>query len=347
MAEDLETLARGFAGSQFRSSPLYQVLSNVVASDRELLELIADRRAGQQPTGLFFAAVQYLLLAGVDHELKEFYPSVVRQPRDPSTAGPVLQSFCRGHHDELAAILRTRLVQRNVVRRAAAVRLALWVIGREIDSPVHLVEIGASAGVHLRADRYRYAVAGKRSGPTTSPVVIDVDWLDDFAPPDLDDLPAVATATGVDLDPVDVANERDRLWLRALIWPENDDEAELLTAALGVVAADPPVVVAGDAIDVCPDLAEQLPAGEARLAFHFATRIHVPEDRLARFDAALDSLGSTGPLYHLWAEGHRHDPRIADFSPVLALQRPGAQEPSHLAAVDGYGRWIRPLDLPS
>jgi len=73
-----EPLAEHFAEGQsiFVTSPLYRSLCRTVAQDRPLLELLAQRRAGQQASYLFFGAVHYLLLGGAQHPLGAYYPSV-------------------------------------------------------------------------------------------------------------------------------------------------------------------------------------------------------------------------------------------------------------------------------
>jgi hypothetical protein len=169
MSPDIEALAEHFAGSPatFTTSALYRSLCPVVADDPATLELLTHRRTGQQASFLFFGVVHHLLLDGALHPLRDFYPSVVgAAARDPAGAGPVLIDFCRQYRDELATLIRTRLVQTNVVRRAVALRYALWAVGRHCAEPVHLVEVGASAGLLLLVDRYRYVVGDGVRGST-------------------------------------------------------------------------------------------------------------------------------------------------------------------------------------
>ena len=52
--------------SEFASSPLYRALSRTVAAEDGLLDLASRGRHGQYPTFLFFGAVHYLLLSGVE-----------------------------------------------------------------------------------------------------------------------------------------------------------------------------------------------------------------------------------------------------------------------------------------
>lgn len=348
-SRELEQLAEHFRDSPaiFAASPLYQALCPVVAEDEYVLGLLARRHRGQQASYLLFGAVHYLLLSGASHRLREFYPSLTGgQAANPAAAGPALLDFCRTHSDELAELIRTRLVQTNVVRRASGLRAVLHAVRRQCDRPVHLVEIGASAGVHLCFDRYTYVIGGRAFGPTGSPVTILTQWRGSGPPPDFGDLPPIASRTGVDLHPVDAADPAERLWLRALVWPENQPEADLLAAALASVAADPPRIIAGDAVDVCAALGESLPPGEPRVVFHSATRMHVPAQRRAAFDAAIDSIGNGGPLFHGWQEPpsapHAGTPTDG-LLPALYLHGPAGGPPVPLYLIEGHLDWMGPL----
>jgi hypothetical protein len=333
---DLAVVAQRFEETpKHISSPLYQSLARTVAGNSDLLRLAARGRPGQVPTFLFFGAVHALLLAGARHDLTRFYPSIAGENAlPPDEAGPALVDFCAAFEDKLAALIETRLVQTNVVKRSLALRLGMAAIHRCVTSPVHLIEVGASAGILLRFDRYGYRLGGRQFGNPDSPVQIAAEWRGDSVVPDLDALPSLASVTGIDLHPLDVRDADDRHWLEALVWPEKRHEAELLHNALDVVAEDPPAIRAGDAIEVCPALEAELPPGEPRVVFHAVTRLHVPTDRLGAFDAAIASLGKNAPLYWLSFEG-QGELDLRDPSGVLA----------HLARVEGHLAWIQPLDL--
>ena len=331
---DRAALAARFAGAtEFTTSPLYRALGPVVAADDHLLDLAAQAPPGVQPTFLLLGAVHRLLLGGVDHELAAWYPSVVgAAARSPEGAGPALRSFGREHAEEIAELVATRLVQTNVVARALALQLGLALVGRQTGGPVHLVEAGASAGVHLRVDRYAYQLGHARGGDPASTVRVRAAWrgADRDAAPPLDGAPPLASATGIDLHPLDATDPEDRAWLTALVWPENHHERLLLDAALAVVAADPPLLLSGDAVDWCPAVGVQLPTGETRVAFHVATRMHVPEHRRPAFDAAVDALGATGPLF------------LVTMEPPFLTVRDPAGVVHRLARVDGHVTWAAP-----
>jgi hypothetical protein len=328
----------------FAASPLYHALCPVVADDKPTLELMRRRRSGQQPSFLLFGAVQYLLLSGVEHDLRQFYPSIVGTPaRPPASAGPVFLDFCRRYGQQLEELARARLVQSNVVRRALALRFALAALRGVVDGPVHLVEVGASAGFHLHVDRYGYRLGGRVFGLPDARLTIESEWRGD-SPPDLSYVPEIASRTGVDLNPIDVLDPDQRRWLQALVWPEDRSAARLLDAAVEQAVAEPVRMIRGDAVDVCPDLGRQLPPGETRLVFHAATRMHVPAERRAAFDKAIDTIGDSGPLYHLWLEpaSAPHHGASAEEG-CLAWHPPGSGRPVNLVRVDGHLRWMAPL----
>ncbi|MHB1446871.1 MAG: DUF2332 domain-containing protein [Acidimicrobiales bacterium] len=344
--DEIDALAGRFQWGplEFDSSPLYQALSPLVADDRSLLELLMSRTPGQQPTNLFFGAVHYLVLSHPEEPLAAYFASVDGdQAQDPALAGPDFLDFCSSHREQLADLIRTRLVQTNVVKRSAALRLALALLRREFDA-IHLIEVGSSAGIHLRNDRYGYRIGGLSFGPAETGLTIETEWRSGTPPPDLDNCPDIVTTTGVDLHPIDIRSAADRAWLRALVWPENADEAAQLDAALQVVALNPPRMLEGDAIELCAGLDHQVPAGEPRVVFHAATRAHVPQGRRAQFDESLDQLGQSGPLAVISIEGARTgEPQVPDgLGHLLTIRRPG-HEPHYVAHVEGHGDWIAPI----
>jgi hypothetical protein len=356
---DREQVRRAFGHPvEFTTSPLYRELSRTVAASDQLLDLACQGRPGQYPTFLFFGAVHRLLLGGAHHPLAGYYPSVAGDAALPAAeAGPALESFGRAYAAELAETIRTRLVQTSVVQRTLGLRIGLSAIAaaaREpLAGPLHVIEVGASAGLNLRFDRYGYRLSGDRYGPAgrqygdpDSPVQLAAEVYGPVPLPDLDRMPAIGRVQGVDLNPVDATDPDAREWLEALVWPENHAQRELLGRALAAVAADPPPIWAGDAIDVLPEVAAGLPAGEPRLVFHAATRIHVARERRAAFDAAILATGATGPLWRLSAEGApQPDPRPSPtrYGAALLLRDP-AGDTRTVAVVDGHLRWIETLD---
>jgi hypothetical protein len=343
---DRETLRRRFAGGDawFETSPLYRVLSRTVAGDEDLLDLAAQVRPGQQPANMLMAAVHLIVLNNPGLPFARFFASVRGDDAEPPQgAGVEFGAFCAEHRGAITQILRERLVQTNAPGRGVAVRLAMHEITHRIPGPVTLVEIGPSAGIQLRFDRWAVHTAGRRFGPADTPLTLRPQWRADDPPPDLDDIVPVRDRLGIDLHPVDATDPEQRMWLQALVWPEHRDRFAELATALDIVAAEPPTILQGDAIEMLPRLdAERLPDDIPLVVFHAMVRVHVPADRRAAFDAVIGALGARRRLLHVSLEIPPRGSAYDRSAPLLAL-RDSEGVDRDLARVEGHGRWIQPL----
>ena len=334
-----------FSAATFPSSPLYRRLCSVIAESDFLLDLVERRLPGQDPPFLLFGAVHYLLLSGVNHDLGNYYASIHCRPLPAGRrAGAVFTDFCVQHEIELRSLIATKLVQTNVVNRATALLYVLWAVGRQTREPVHLIDVGTSAGAHLAFDRYRYEIGGQVFGEPTSLVRLTSEWRSRHRVPNLDERANVITRTGIDLNPFDASDASQRLWLRALVWPEDSAKAEVLSAALAVIAEAPPKIIRGDATDIVPALGDDYPPGDAVVVFHAAVRMHLDPVAAAAFDSALDSLASRGPLFHASLEPAMATHHSLAEKPPGGLQMHGPVDamPVQLAETEGHLAWIRP-----
>jgi hypothetical protein len=284
--------------------------------------------------------VHLLVLEDPSLPFARFFPSVRGGAAEaPEAAAAELGAFCAEHREAITQILHTRLVQTNEPGRGVAVRLAMHEVARRVAGPVTFLEVGASAGIQLRFDRWAVETDGRRFGPADAPLTLRPEWRGDEPPPDLDRIPPIGDRIGIDLDPVDATDPDQRLWLQALIWPEHRDRIAELAAALDAVAADPPTILRGDALELLPRLdAERLPDDVPLVVFHSMVRVHVPADRRDAFDAAITALGRRRRLLHVSLElspSHRD-------APLLALGDSQGEQ-RDLAVVEGHGRWIQPL----
>ena len=93
------------------ASPLYAELGFGVARDPELLRLAAETRPNQPAPNMLFAAVQYLLLGGEQHELREHYPILRAGAKPRGRMFPKFRDFCLAHRDAIVPLLKTRRTQ--------------------------------------------------------------------------------------------------------------------------------------------------------------------------------------------------------------------------------------------
>ena len=343
---DRERVRRRFAigDAWFGGAPLYQALARVVAQNDTLLDLAARTRPGQQPPNMLFGAVHLIVLRNPELPFARFFASVRGDDAEPPTgAGAEFPAFCAEHRETIAETLRTRLVQTNAPGRGVSVRLAMAEVARRTDGPVTFVEVGPSAGIQLRFDRWAIKTGGRRFGPTDAPLTLTPQWRGPTLPPDLDALPAIEERLGIDLHPVDARDPQERLWQKALVWPDHRDRFEALQTALDAVAADPPEILAGDAVELLPRLdAERLRDDIPLVVFHAMVRIHVPAERTAAFDAAIDSLSARRRLLHVSLEIAPSGSPYPRDGHLLRLEDSAGPDVD-LALAEGHGRWIAPL----
>lgn len=336
---DLDALAQIFAVFGEREcrgySPLYARLCEGIAADRALLALAAETRSFPVPN-VFLGAVHYLLLGGVDHPLAAFYPSVAGEPAagDPV---PAFRDFCATHADRLRPQLHTRLTQTNEVRRCACLLPVFAVIAaRSGAAPFALVEIGASLGLNLYWDRYRYTYgSGETFGPPDAPLHLTCASRGDPLPPLPETLPAVTSRVGLDLNPIDVRDADAVAWVRALIWPEHAERAARFQAAVHLVRRDPPRMVAGDAAETLGPVLEAIPADRTACVYHTYTANQFPEKTRRQLHRVLDAAGRTRPVYRTSIEGFGTYPTLR-----LRTYAAGAVTDERLAACQPHGEWI-------
>lgn len=251
--DDLAALWRWFADTQFRDeSPIYDRIARAVADDRETLELLR-----QAPPPAHFpltplAAARYLLLGGIDHPLGEVCRGESRA--DP---GPLFLEFCGSHRAALLEVLETRRVQTNDCGRGALIGPGLTWIASSQPGPFALVDVGASAGINLLCDRYRFEYPGfGATGPVDSPVRVTCE-VRGGTPPLASSLPDLAHRVGIDLDPIDLSDPSDARWLLACVWPDSA-RVPRVEAAVRLAQQDPPRLIEGRANDVLPSMLRDL-----------------------------------------------------------------------------------------
>jgi hypothetical protein len=364
-AERLDELAQSFQlFGEFECagySPLYERLSEIIVGDRDVLEL-ASRAASRPIPNLFFGALHYLLISGVEGELSSYYPSVSSTPRSfaDTALADALHDYCRQHSDEITAVLRTRRVQTNEVRRSVFLMLGLAAVQRRDPSrPLALVEVGAAAGLNLLFDHYTYAFGkrevGARKGARSLRLECESRGAVPLPVPDA--MPEVADRVGMDLNPIDLSLPDDRLWLRALVWPEHRERAERLERAMEIAAAEPPEVMGGDAMDLLPHAIHAMPKDATICVFHSATLNQMRSETRARFATRLQELSRERDLVWISAEGNGvvhaapRPPSAGAGTPtffVLGLVTYGkrAWKERMLALGDAHGRWVEWLEKP-
>jgi hypothetical protein len=325
-------------------SPLYEVFGNAVAGDDEVLALAAECREGQPPPNVLFAAVHALLRHYPGHPLAEYYASLGGARAADETAGNLLREFCLAHRDELLPVIRTRLTQTNEVRRSAVLLPAFATVARETGRPLALIEIGPSAGLNLLFDRYQYHYGDLRIGDPACAVVLDCEprgALRDLA------IPRVVSRCGIDINPLDVRDQEDVEWLRALLWPEHLDRLALLNAAIDVARKAPPRLLRGDVLELLAPEVDSAPADATVCLFATFVLNQFPRDVLVRFGQLLVALSRRREL-RLIVMGFSEfieagTPLTGDVAVWHLRLSGGTGDYRLLARANPHGRWLEPM----
>ncbi len=258
-----------------------------------LLELASAAQSRPVPN-LLFGAVQYLLLRGIPHPLAAFYPGLSDAPlelrqHDPV---PVFRAFCLEHAEAIATLLATRRVQTNEIRRCACLLPAFTLVAQR-DGPLAIVEIGASAGLNLLWDRYSYHYGEQQCGDPASSVQLRCELRGPRRPPLPLRIPEIVYRVGLDLNPIDVRDDAQTLWLRALIWPEQRDRAAYLKQAIALAQTAPPLIRAGDAVALLPAVFAEVPPEATLCLYHSFVLNQFSQAAREQFYQLLDRYAAT------------------------------------------------------
>lgn len=297
-------------------SDLYAAWARRVADDPALCAMLARVRPQRRQPPLVFAVAR-LLGAPETDDLDAW------------------AAWMLGHADELVDETRRRSLQTNEPQRCAVLLPAL----SRIDGPIALLEVGASGGLCLFPDRYSYRYTHDDGrvlalDPTggASTVVLECRVRGERMPRVR--VPEVVWRAGIDLNPLDPRDPETKRWLTALVWPGESGRTARIEAAVDIAAAEPPLLVAGDAADALRTLAEAAPSGVTLVVTTPGVLAHIPAANRTR---VIETARSSGRWITLDAPGLHTgwNGSVDGIRDGFALALDG----DVLAAVDPLGHW--------
>jgi hypothetical protein len=320
-------------------SPLYERLALGMREDDKLRTIAAQVKPGQPQANIILAAVHHMLLGGTDHPLADHYKSVRPNAAPKGDPCPLFRDFCLAHERELAPMILARVTNTNEVARSSTLYPAFDAVARETNAPLHLVEIGPSAGLNLNWDRYRYTYRLGDDSVTRGPAHAHLRLEAQMRGARLPDLGTqfaqVASRVGLELNPVDLQNAEDRLWLKALIWPELTLRFARMEAAVATALAHPQRIVAGDGLELLPGVVKALPANGAAVVYHSHVTYQFSDAMRARLNAIIEELSSARPIYRVsieWDGG--------DYPVNIGRYENGRCDKRTIALCDPHGAWL-------
>jgi hypothetical protein len=229
--------------------------------------------------------------------------------------------------------------QTNEVARSSTILLGCLVVASLHRRPIEALEIGASAGLNLGFDRYRYDLGSGHWGDPSSPVRLGPCWEGD-APP-LEAPLSIAARAGCDVAPLDPADRRDRERLLSYIWPDQMQRLARIEAALDLAAASPWRVERSDAADWLERRLETpQPTGRTRVLFHSIMWQYMPKGTQERVARAIERAGVAASTAAQFAWLRLEPDGLPDGAAISLDLWPGGRR-MVLGRGDFHGQWIR------
>jgi hypothetical protein len=302
---------RTFAAEARGRSPRYEELALAVARDVRVLDFLAALPTAKRQPNLLFAAARYVL----------------GEPPDLAA----LHALLGDRAGELAGVMQARRTQTNEPARCATLLPAL----AQLPPPLALVEVGASAGLTLLADKYSYDYDGHEVAGT-DPHAPVLACQPRGAVPLPARVPEVVWRAGLDLNPLDVTSDDDVRWLQCLVWPGETGRQERLRAAIETARRDPPPLYRGDLLTDLPELISRAPRAATVVVYHSAVLGYVRRADRARFAGTVRELGAA------WLSNEGAGVLPATGTPVrdvhgFILVKDGTEP---IAVTDSHGTWL-------
>ena len=233
-------------------------------------------------------ALHYGVLSGAAPDLARLYPAQ-RPDWDITDVWPQARAWLRSHLEPVSHFIQ-HPPQTNETGRALALLPGFLKIAALCESPLHLLELGASAGLNQNWDRFSYKTSTwQRRG--TSDVELSADWRG--PPPDhLEATIQIASRAACDLNPIDLNQATSRLRLKAYTWPDQTARLTRLDAAMDLARQTGVQVDQARAADWLKTRLAARPDQGATVVYHSVFLIYPPREEIAEIMARIAEAGA-------------------------------------------------------
>lgn len=282
-------------------------------------------------------ALHYLVLTGEAPALAALYPEASPRTDWPAVLAAA-HKLLETRRPAIAAFMASP-PQTNEVGRSLCLAPGFLAIAARTGFPLSILEIGSSAGLNLRWDRYRYDLGGRVWGDPASPVLLSGDWQG--PPPSETPAAKVIARAACDQSPIDLASDEAALRLQAYVWADQPARMARLRGAIAVARSVPADLVKADAADwVAANLSPS--DGVATVLFHSVMWQYMPQRTQNAVSEAIATAAAkasaSAPLAHLSMEP---DPTREGFPMAVRLTIWPDGRSFHLADVHPHGAWVR------
>lgn len=228
-------------------------------------------------------------------------------------------------------------------RSSGFVAAMLWLAQQGLPPIFEPLEIGASAGINLMMDRYRWDLGGVIVGSDHPAISLAPEWRGPSPPAEPITL---MQPKGCDIAPLDLRKPEEALRLKAFIWPEHIERFARLEAAIAAAHVDPPRLVKMTAAEfVEGQLREPQEEGTTRVLMHSIVWQYLSDDEKQRITAAMEGAGARASTDKALAWISLEADRTALGHLLKVRYWPGSPTSQLLAHAHAHGAWIEWLDV--
>ena len=233
-------------------------------------------------------ALHALAHGGVEPALAALYPP--NPLPGTSDAAKVLDRILNVRSGDILGFIRNT-PQTNEVGRSAALMPGLLEIAARTGLPLELYEIGASAGLNLFPDRYRYRFGDAEWGSPDSRPLLAPQWT---GPAPAVGAPLrVLGRQGCDREPIDLRLPGSRERLAAYVWADQRDRLERLHDAITTALQDYPAIDRMEAADWVESRLSESAPGRVPVLFHSIVWNYLAPDSRKRITRHMRQLGES------------------------------------------------------
>jgi hypothetical protein len=279
-------------------SPFTAALCEAFAADAEAGGVVAQLAETVPPphrkraTSLRLAgALHYGVLSGRAPELAKAYPKPGAR-WDIQSIWKAAAEYLKSDIEHIKRFIASD-PQTNETRRTIALLPGFLKIAESFNQPLHLLELGASAGLNQNLAAFNYS-AGDWVREGQSDVHISTAWR---APALSRDVPLeVASRAACDLNPIDLSTQEARWRLKAYTWADQPERLTRLDAAMALALETGVQVEQADAADWIERKLAERPKTGTTVVFHSVFLHYPPGEVRARIRGAIEMAGAQASM---------------------------------------------------
>ena len=195
------------------------------------------------------------------------------------------------HREWITAFVLHRNIQTNEPQRCFALLPIFLSIARMTRKPLDLLELGASGGLNLCWDQYRYRYREGTWGEVSSELKLEGDEAPGAGVPSslLRERVQIRRRRGIDLNPVDVQSDEGVRLLESFLLGD-PVRIDRLHKAAAVVRRHPPELFRGDCLEVLPKFLNDRDADGLTVIFQTFSTIYLPVEARQRVKSLMRML---------------------------------------------------------